>query len=184
MVKLGLALLMRQREPNPELETVRARTSAPHFGTRAFGMDDAASRGHPVDVARSDGLVRSQAVAMDDLAVEEIRHRREADMRVRPNIETMSRREICGAHMIEEDERPDMTARLCGKHAAHGKAAEIARSGIDHSCDPLSRGAVRAHGVDCRKYTHALSPARLVQPRLYCCADGTAHRAISPSRPA
>jgi hypothetical protein len=57
-------------------------------------------------------------------------------MRVRPNIETMSRSEICGADMIEEDERPDMTARLCGKHAAHGKAAEIARSGIDHSCDP------------------------------------------------
>jgi hypothetical protein len=81
---------------------------------------------------------------MDDLAIEEIRHRREADMRVRPDIETMSRSEICGPHMIEEDERPDMTARLCGKHAAHGKAAEIARSGIDHSCDPMSRGAARA----------------------------------------
>jgi hypothetical protein len=59
MVKLGLGLLMRQREPDPELETVRARTSAPHFGTRAFRMDDAASRGHPIDVARSDRLVRS-----------------------------------------------------------------------------------------------------------------------------
>ena len=85
-----------------------------------------------------------------------ISHRREADMRVRPNIETMSRSEICGPHMIEEDKRPDMTARLCGKHAAHGKAAEIARSGIDHSCNPLSRGAARAHGVDSRKYTHGI----------------------------
>src|SRR4029077_12764305 len=122
-------------------------------------MDDAASRGHPIDIAWPNGLVRSEAVAMNYLAIEEIRHRREADMRVRPDIETMSRSEICGPHMIEEDERPDMTARLCGKHAAHGKAAEIARSGIDHSCDPLSRGAARAHGVDCRKYAHALSPA-------------------------
>ena len=144
MVKLGLGLLMRQREPDPKLETVRARTSAPQFGTRAFGMDDAASRGHPIDIARPNGVVRSEAVAMDDLAIEEIRHRREADMRVRPDIETMSRSEICGPHMIEEDERPDMTARLCGKHAAHGRAAEIARSGIDHSCDPMSRGAARA----------------------------------------
>ena len=92
--------------------------------------------------------------------------------------------EICGPHMIEEDERPDMTARLCGKHAPDGEATEIARAGIDHSCDPLSRGAARAHGVDCRKYAHAHSPARLVQPRLYCCVDGTTHRAISPSRPA
>jgi hypothetical protein len=54
-------------------------------------------------------------------------------MRVRPDIETMSRSEICGPHMIEEDKRPDMTARLCGKRATRGKASEIARSGINHS---------------------------------------------------
>lgn len=35
-----------------------------------------------------------------------------------------------------------------------------------------------------RRYAYALSSARLVQPTLYCCADGTADRAISPSRPA
>jgi hypothetical protein len=35
-----------------------------------------------IDSARPNGLVRSEAVAMDDLAVEEIRHRREADMRL------------------------------------------------------------------------------------------------------
>src|ERR1700751_1653477 len=166
MVKLGFGLLMRQREPNPELETVRARTSVPHFGTRAFGRDDTASGGHPIDIAWPNRLVRSETIAMNDLAIKGIRHRRKADMRVRPNIETMSRSEI---------HRPDMTARLCGKHAAHGKAAEIARSGIDHSCGPMSRGAARAHGIDCRKYAHALSPARLVQPKLYSSADGDTH---------
>jgi hypothetical protein len=97
---------MRQWEPDPELETVRARTSAPQFGTRAFGMDDAASCGHPIDIARPNGLVRSEAVAMNDLAIEEIRHCREADMRVRPDIETMSRSEICGPHMIKKTNGP------------------------------------------------------------------------------
>ena len=43
---------------------------------------------------------------MDDLAIEEIRHRREADMRVRPNIETMSRSEICRPHMSKKTNGP------------------------------------------------------------------------------
>src|SRR5690349_1886193 len=67
----------------------------------------AASRGHPVDLAGPDRLLRADAIAMHDLAFEKIRHCRKPDVRVRPYIDRSwyARSESSGPHMIEEDER-------------------------------------------------------------------------------
>ena len=47
----------------------------------SFGMRDTAAGCHPVDFAGAYGLLEPQAVAMRDLPLEQIRDRREPDMR-------------------------------------------------------------------------------------------------------
>lgn len=71
MLELGFGFLAGQWESDPELKPVQARTRAVQFRTSSFGMYDAASRGHPVDIARANGLFRSEAVAVDDLALDQ-----------------------------------------------------------------------------------------------------------------
>jgi hypothetical protein len=83
-------------------------------------VDDAASGGHPVDVTRPNGLVRSEAVAVNALAVEQVGHRREADMRMRPHINALPRSEIRGRHVIKEDEQADQALRRRRQHASDG----------------------------------------------------------------
>jgi hypothetical protein len=53
-------------------------------------MHDPAARNHPVDRTRLDRLDRPQTVAVKDLAVEEIGHGSETDMRMRTHIEARS----------------------------------------------------------------------------------------------
>jgi hypothetical protein len=50
-------------------------------------VHDAAARGHPVHLARADHLLGAEAVAMHDLAVEEVRDRREPDVRMRAHVD-------------------------------------------------------------------------------------------------
>ena len=65
-------------------------------------MNDAAPGDHPVDVARRDPLHAAQAVAMDDRAVEQIRHGREADVRMRADVHADARLDPDRAEVIEE----------------------------------------------------------------------------------
>ena len=44
---------------------------------------------------------------MHDLALEQIGHRRQRDVRMRPHVDAVPRREVGRPHVIEEDERPD-----------------------------------------------------------------------------
>ena len=41
MVKFGIGFLVCQRERNPELKAMQARTGAPQFGPCSFGLNDA-----------------------------------------------------------------------------------------------------------------------------------------------
>jgi hypothetical protein len=50
-------------------------------------MHDAAPGSHPVDFAGADRLHTAEAVAVQDLAVEQVGHGREADVRMRPHVE-------------------------------------------------------------------------------------------------
>src|SRR6185437_1074819 len=117
-------------------------------------MRDAATGGHPVDIARAYRLMRAQAVAMDDLALEEIGDRGKPDVRMRPHIDAVPRRKCGRPHVIEEDERADQLARRCGQHAADGEAAEVARAGVDHAGDLWSPGAGTRGGLDVGENAH------------------------------
>jgi hypothetical protein len=92
---------------------------------RALGVHNAAAGRHPVDGAGLDHLVRAQTVAVIDLAFEEIGDGGEVDMRMRPHVHPLARREHGRPHVIEEHERPDHSPPRARQDAAHGKAADV-----------------------------------------------------------
>ena len=65
---------------------------------------------------------------MHDLAVEQVGDGREPDVRMRPHVDCArdARREIDRAHVIEEHERSDHSARRRRQHASDLEAAEVA----------------------------------------------------------
>src|SRR5262249_48070041 len=88
---------------------------------------------HPVDVARADRARRPEAVAVEDLALEEVRHRREVDVRMRAHVEAAAGRERRRAEVVEEEEGTDGAPLARRQQAAHREAvAEIALARVDH----------------------------------------------------
>src|SRR5439155_2756864 len=94
-------------------------------------MRDAATRRHPVDLARPDGLDGAQIVAMHDLAVEQVGDGGKADMRVRPDVDAASGFELRRPHLVEEDERSDHAPSNRWQDSPNLEAAEIASSRHD-----------------------------------------------------
>jgi hypothetical protein len=68
-------------------------------------MSHAPAGRHPVDLAGSDRLQRAQAVAVQDLARQQVGDRRQADVRVRSVVEPVTQQELGRADLIEEDEQ-------------------------------------------------------------------------------
>jgi hypothetical protein len=94
-------------------------------------MDDAAAGGHPVDVAGPDDLVRSEAVAVLDRALEEVGDGGEVDVRVRAHVHALAGREGRRSHVVEEDERADHLAADVREEAADVEATQIAVSRLN-----------------------------------------------------
>jgi hypothetical protein len=111
-------------------------------------MGDAATCGHPVDVARSDRLHRSQTVAMLDLTLEEIGDRGETDVRMRRDVDALPRSEVHLTHVIEEREGPDRASPGRWEHPVDRHTAEIAGAGLDHHVDSRGRYRARAHRLE------------------------------------
>jgi hypothetical protein len=61
----------------------------------------------------------AQAIAVQDFSVEQIDDRGEADMRVRPHIETPALAQYHRAHLVKEHERPDHPPLRRWQRAAH-----------------------------------------------------------------
>ena len=70
-------------------------------------MSDAAPGDHPVQRAGADDLVGAGAVAVMEVALEQVGHRAEADMRMWPHIDALPGQQLCRPGLIEEDERSD-----------------------------------------------------------------------------
>ena len=116
------------------------------LGAGALGMHDAAAGGHPVDLARPDRHRGAEAVAVHDLAVEQVGDGGEPDMRMRPHVEAVAGAELGRAEMIEEHERPDHARLHRRQRAAHREAvAEVGGARHDDrfraSQENLSPGA-------------------------------------------
>ena len=111
MYELGRNLLRAFRQRNPRLNAVQEPAVLAHR-LEAFGVSDAAARGHPVHFTGTNHLMKAETVAMDDLAREQVRDRRQANVRMRPHVDPprQVRGKLHRSHVIEEHER----ARPCG----------------------------------------------------------------------
>src|SRR3569833_592975 len=103
----------------------------------ALGMGDAAAGHHTIHFTRPDRLFRADAVTVHALAIKQIRDRRQADVRVRPDIHTFwdARGHCLRAEVIEEDEWADHSRvappPLVGQHPAYLEAAEGTAALVD-----------------------------------------------------
>src|SRR5437868_1643530 len=70
-------------------------------------MDDPLARGHQIDRARLDPLVVAKAVLVLDCAVEKVSHRRQVDVRMRPDVHAFARHHLRRSELVDEDEGPD-----------------------------------------------------------------------------
>jgi len=77
-------------------------------------------------------------VAMHDLAVEQVRDRREADLGMRAHAHPCAEQELGRAHLVEEDERPDHLTLVGGERAPNLEAAEVARPRDDDRLDGVA----------------------------------------------
>jgi hypothetical protein len=82
----GLGFLMLFGQRHPGLDAVQMIALAPR-SLEALRVGDAPPGRHPVDLARADRLFRAHAVAVHDLAREQIGDRRQANMRMRPHVD-------------------------------------------------------------------------------------------------
>jgi hypothetical protein len=97
-------------------------------------MRDATAGDHPVDLTGLNGLLRADAVAMHDLAVEQVRDGGQADVRMRPHI-YRSRNpalEVRWPEMVKENERAHHVLLCKRQHTSYFKSAQIAAALFDH----------------------------------------------------
>jgi hypothetical protein len=66
---------------------------------------------------------------VQDLAVEQVGHGREADMRVRADVQPPPGQELARPHLVEEDEGADHLPLFRGQGAADLKAADVVGTG-------------------------------------------------------
>ena len=153
MMEGGRRLLMGLGQGHPELDAEHPGIALPDFRGRAFRMGDAAARRHPIDRAGADHLAAAEAVAMHDLALEQICHRRQADMGMGADVESLASAQNCGAELIEEDEGADHPALGGGQHPADLEAvAQILDPGEDRHLDEIA-----VHGASLRGHGHGRS---------------------------
>src|SRR5690606_41739746 len=83
----GSGLLLPVWQCGPGLDAVDMIAMCPRV-FEALAVRDAAASGHPVDLARPDRLFVAKAVAVHDLAREQIADGRQTDMWMRANVQT------------------------------------------------------------------------------------------------
>jgi hypothetical protein len=106
MFEARLSVLLSLRQGDPGLDAEQAVRRLAGGGARSLGVGDPAARHHPVDGAGENDLVRAQAIAVLELAAEEVGDGREANMGMRAYVDAPAGDEPSRSHLVEEDERP------------------------------------------------------------------------------
>jgi hypothetical protein len=95
---------------------------------RALRMHDAAPGDHQVHRARLYRLHHPEAVAVHDLALEQVGDGRDANVRMRPHGDALARWKLRRTHVVEEHEWPDHASLERGQRATHGEFPEVGRT--------------------------------------------------------
>ncbi len=98
-------------------------------------MRDPAAGRHPIDLAGLNRFLRSHAVAMHDLAFEQVRNRCQPDVGMGANIRRFGNAgsKLGGTDVIEENKRPHHSVGAERQHPPDLEAAQIAAALVNHS---------------------------------------------------
>src|SRR5699024_1784500 len=124
----------------------------------ALGVDDAAAGAHPVDRAGAYHLFGAEAVAVCEFAVEQVGHRGQVDVWMRPDVDAFMQQKFGRAHLVEEDEGADHAASGAGQGAAHFEAAEIADSRHDDGVDLVDACCIAGYRIGAGLPAHDHAP--------------------------
>ena len=102
----------RRRGGSPRAGRPRAARRAGRRDTDRWllGVGDAAAGGHEVELAGPDHLLGAEAVVVEHLPGEQPRHRLQADVRVRADVDSLLLGDRRGTHVVDEAPRPDGAA--------------------------------------------------------------------------
>src|SRR5215472_5715154 len=95
-------------------------------------MHDPTTRCHPIHYARADRHHCAKTVTMNYFSLEQIRDRREVDVRMWSDINTLSDAELGRPHLVEENEGADRLPHPRRQRTANLEAAKIAGAGYNH----------------------------------------------------
>src|SRR4030095_8438738 len=139
MRKGGLNLLagLRQGHPGLNAEQLSSRWIAGIRG--ALRVNDAASRGHPINFTRLERLHRAEAVAMHDLAGEHVGDRCKTDMRMWAHFKGPALNQLQWAELIKENKGTHRSAFGRWQCPHHVEAADIAAAWHNHGIDGRAR---------------------------------------------
>ena len=107
MVKARVHFLKLLWESEPGLNAMQRMARFQQCFWRTFRVGNTFARRHQIDRARADFNFGPECVPVQHCAFEQIGDRRQADMWMRANANTSSRRQLSRAHMVEEDKRAD-----------------------------------------------------------------------------
>ncbi|QTK79420.1 hypothetical protein AT6N2_C1722 [Agrobacterium tumefaciens] len=138
----------------PGLQAGHGQRMAAQVFRRAFRMHDAAPGRHQVDVAGANDKLGAETVAMLDFAVEQIGHRGKPDMRVRLDVERLTRLQDRRPHAVKKDERADKPPLPGRQRPAHGKTANVAGARNDEVLDGVAGKGIARDGVVAGKEGH------------------------------
>src|SRR6056300_962685 len=113
---------------------------AAYFESFTLGVHNTASSSHPVHVARKDFLDITEAVTMQNRAFKKVSDGREADVRVRADVNTGAGRKIGRSHMIKKDKGAHRGFVLMGQNALDAESAQIFGFGFKwpgHNLTPI-----------------------------------------------
>jgi hypothetical protein len=100
--------------------------SLAQIARRAFRVHDSAARAHPVDGTGLNALDGSEAIAVHYRPVEQVGHRGQTNVRMRPDIDIHAGLELHWTEMIKKHEGPHGTTCQGGQQSRDAKtAAEI-----------------------------------------------------------
>jgi hypothetical protein len=75
-------------------------------------------------------------------------------MRMRPNVQPVTRSELCGTEMIEKDKWSDHARSRRRQCAPHGEVAKIDSARHDHLIDGITLIGIAGDRIFSRKETH------------------------------
>src|SRR6185295_13015609 len=159
---------------HPGLQAMQVVARGTQIRTGALRMHDPAARRHPVDVARTNGLHHAEAVAVLDLAFEQISHRGKTDMRVRTHVYPLPRRKSDRPHVIEEDEWPDHAPAAIRQDAADLETTEVALAALYDLRDRAHSEILKAdiYGLHLWRHHEVTKPRRRSTSRRRCVLAG------------